>query len=96
MTKRQFAGGILTVFIVKHAVFVFLVVCSTSVFAGSIEQIPEEGGFSGRVNVGGGWVQVKSNTVVGSRFSNLSNDRIDSLLDDPDSETAIMPMIPWF
>ena len=93
MTKKQFIGRILIVSAIKQAALLLILVgCSAGAFAGSIEQIPEEGGFSGRVNVGASWLRVKSNTIAGSRFGDLSQDRIDSLYDDPDSETAIMPM----
>ncbi|MHC5086348.1 MAG: hypothetical protein ACYSN9_00870, partial [Planctomycetota bacterium] len=75
----------------KLLVFVILIGCTAGAFAGAIDPIPEEGGFSGRVNVGAGWLRVKSNTIAGSRFGDLSQDRIDSLFDEPDSESSFMP-----
>ena len=63
MTKKRFAGGILTMSVFKQAVFLMVLAgCSTSIFSAAIEPIPEEGGFSGRVNVGAGWIRVKTNT----------------------------------
>ena len=92
--KKSFIEWFQVVSVIKRvALLSILVGCSVGVWAGATEQIPEEGGFSGRVNVGASWLRVKSNTIAGSRFGDLSNDRIDSLFDDPDSETAIMPMI---
>ena len=65
MTKQQFIGRILIVSAIRQAALLLILVgCSAGAFAGSIEQIPEEGGFSGRVNVGAGWMRVKSNTIV--------------------------------
>jgi hypothetical protein len=79
--------------VVKQAVlFMILVGCSAGVFAASIDPIPEEGGFSGRVNVGASWLRVKSNMISGTKFGDLSNDRIDNLFDEPDSETNTTPV----
>ncbi|MHC4288604.1 MAG: DUF2860 family protein [Planctomycetota bacterium] len=74
-------------------ILLVLIICSMGVFAAAIEPIPEEDGFSGRVNVGASWLRVKSNTIAGTRFGDLSNDRIDSLFDEPDSETSIVPLL---
>jgi len=93
MTKKQFAGGIQILSVIKQAALLLILVgYSAGVFAGAIEQIPEEGGLSGRVNVGASWLRVKSNTIAGSRFGDLANDHIDSLDDDPDRKTSIMPL----
>lgn len=76
----------------RAALLLILVGCSASALSGSIEPIPEESGFSGRVSVGAGWLRVKSNTVAGTRFGDLSGNRINSLFGDPDSETVITPI----
>lgn len=92
-TKKRFTKRFQIVSAIKRvALLGILMACSTGIFAAAIEAIPEEGGFSGRVNVGASWLRVKSNTIAGSRFGDLSQDRIDSLFGEPGSETAITPM----
>lgn len=94
MAKQHYTERILTMSAAKKfLVFVILIGCSAGAFAAAIEPIPEEGGFSGRVNVGASWLRVKSNTIAGSRFGDLSQDRIDSLFDEPDSESSFMPLL---
>jgi hypothetical protein len=79
--------------VVKQTVLcTILIAYSAGVFAAAIDPIPEEGGFSGRVNVGANWLRVKSNTVAGTRFGDISSDRADSLFDEPDSESRVMPL----
>jgi hypothetical protein len=87
LTKR-----VLTLSVVKQtAVLMILIGCSAGVFAAAIDPIPEEGGFSGRVNVGANWLRVKSNTIASTPFADLSSDRIGNIFDEPDSETSITP-----
>jgi hypothetical protein len=79
--------------VVKQTVLsTILIACSASVFAAAIDPIPEEGGFSGRVNVGANWLRVKSNTIASTPFADLSSDRINNRFDEPDSETSITPL----
>jgi hypothetical protein len=92
MTGKQFVEKVLTMSTVKQVVvFMILIGCFAGAFAAAIDPIPEEGGFSGRVNVGASWLRVKSNMVSGSKFGDLSSDRINSIYDEPDSETNINP-----
>ncbi|MHC4834580.1 MAG: DUF2860 family protein [Planctomycetota bacterium] len=77
----------------QNLILLVLIICSMGVFAAAIDPIPEEGGLSGRVNVGAGWLRVKSNMFSGTTFGDLSSNRIDSLLDEPDSETNINPVL---
>ncbi|MEN8128261.1 MAG: DUF2860 family protein [Planctomycetota bacterium] len=94
MRTKHFSGRILTLSAIQSAaLLLFLVACTGGVFATAIEPIPEKDGFSGFFNIGGSWMQMKSNTIVGTRFGDLSKDRIDSLDDTPDSESLAMPMI---
>lgn len=74
-------------------VLMSLLCCSVSTIAGALSEIPEEDGFSGFINIGGGWMRMKSNTIAGTRFKNLSQDRIDSIFDSPDRESSMLPMI---
>ena len=93
MKKKHFTGRILTMSVVKQAVLsAILIACSAGVFAAAIDPIPEEGGFSGRVNVGANWMRVKTNMVANTPFADLSSDRIDNIFDEPDSETNVTPL----
>ena len=73
-------------------VFMILIGCFAGAFAAAIDPIPEEGGFSGRVNVGANWLRVKTNMAASTPFADLSSDRIDNIFDEPDSETNITPL----
>ena len=55
-----------------------------------VDPIPEESGFSGRLNVGGGWMQVKSNTIAGNSAFDFGNDIIDSLNASADSQSSAL------
>ena len=59
-------------------------------FGQTIDPIPEEEGLSGFVNFGGAWIQMKSNTVAGSRFGDT---RIDSIYKKSDSKSSALPII---
>jgi hypothetical protein len=69
-----------------------LLTCTAGLFAAAIDPIPEEGGFSGRVSVGASWLRVKTNMVSGTKFGDLSDDRINNIFDEPDSSTNINPL----
>lgn len=77
-----------------NGLFCFLVVTVFSIqpFAATLNPIPEEDGFSGFINIGGGLMRMKSNTIAGTRFEGLSNDRIDSIFDSPGSQNSALPM----
>ena len=93
MAGKHFTGKIRTMSVVKQAVLCMILVgCSAGVFAAAIDPIPEEGGFSGRVNVGVNWMRVKTNMVASTPFADLSSDRIGNRFDEPDSETSITPL----
>jgi Protein of unknown function (DUF2860) len=54
----------------------------------AIEPIPEESGFSGYLSVGAGYSHVKSNMISGNKLSNVGNRTVDSLADNPDSNSS--------
>ena len=54
----------------------------------AIEPIPEESGFSGYLTLGGGYSHVKSNMIAGNAFGSVGNRTVDSLTDDPDSNSS--------
>jgi len=94
MKKKHFVKRFQTLPMMKRTVLLFMLTgCSAGLFAGAIEPIPEEDGFSGYVNVGASWMRVKSNDVAGSRFGDLSSDRISSLYRKPDGENNVLPML---
>ncbi len=57
--------------------------------------IPDKSGFSGFINLGAGGVVVESNTLAGplSGGIELGKEKIDSLTDSPDDESALIPMV---
>ena len=56
----------------------------------ALDPIPQESGFSGFVRAGVGVLNYKSNMVAGNRFMDVGLETIDSLTDEPDSETTGM------
>ena len=64
-----------------------------STTAGAIEPIPEETGWSGFVLFGAGFTDVKSNTVVGNDIIDVGQDTISSILQSPQSDDTVHPVI---
>lgn len=56
----------------------------------AIDPIPAKPGFSGFVRVGGGILTYESNLVAGNFLMDVGQDTIDSLTDEPDSESTGM------
>jgi hypothetical protein len=93
MAQNHFTERTQAMSTVKNVVvFMILIGCFAGAFAAAIDPIPEEGGFSGRVNVGANWMRVKTNMAASTPFADLSSDRINNRLDAPDSETNITPL----
>ncbi len=65
----------------------------TSIPALAIEPIPKESGFSGFVNVGVGYLSLKSNMIAGTDLGDFGKRTIDSIFDSPDSESNALPLI---
>ena len=59
----------------------------------ALDPIPQESGFSGFVRAGAGVLKYKSNMVAGNKLMDVGLDTIDSLTDEPDSETTGMGMV---
>jgi hypothetical protein len=70
-----------------------LTVWGSTAFA--IERIPKESGSSGFVNIGGAYLDVKSNMVAGNSLADISEDSISSILDSPDSESDVIPLFSF-
>ena len=74
------------------AILSIILIGSAAALAAAIDPIPEEGGFSGRISVGAGWTRTKTNMAAKTPLTDLSSDRINSLFDEPDSESSAMPV----
>ncbi len=68
-----------------------LCVSATTAFA--IEPIPKESGFSGFVNAGAAYLDVKNNMIAGNDLGDVGKDTIDSIFDSPDSESDVIPVL---
>jgi len=73
----------------------FLVVILAGSPASALDPIPEQPGFSGYIQPGVGYLSIKSNTVAKILSFDLSNQRIDSLDDEPDSESTAFFTVPF-
>ena len=59
----------------------------------ALDPVPQESGFSGFVRAGGGVLNYKSNLVAGNKLMDVGKKTIDSLADEPDSDTTGMGMV---
>jgi len=70
-----------------------LTIWGSAAFA--IEPIPKESGSSGFVNIGGAYLDVKSNMVAGNSLADISKDSISSISDSPDYESDVIPLFSF-
>lgn len=63
--------------------------------AEALEPIPQEGGFSGYIRPGAGYMSVKSNMVASFLGADVSEKRADSLFDSPASKSSPLVLIPF-
>lgn len=68
---------------------------SISIQALAIEPIPNQSGFSGYIQPGVGYLNIKSNMVAEFAGFNLSKDSINSLSDEPNSESTGIVTLPF-
>jgi hypothetical protein len=59
----------------------------------ALTAIPRESGFSGSVIVGASYNWLKSNMVAGNDLGDVGRKRIDSIFDEPDSQSDVIPAI---
>ncbi len=59
----------------------------------AIEPIPQESGFSGFVNAGAAYLDVKNNMIAGNDLGDVGKDTIGSIFDSPDSESDVIPVL---
>lgn len=79
----------------KSLIGKLILACVLSIWgsaAFAIEPIPQESGFSGFMNIGGLYVDVKSNMIAGNDFADVGKKKINSIYKSPDSESDFMPM----
>jgi hypothetical protein len=60
---------------------------------GQLTAIPGESGFSGSVILGASYNWLKSNMIAGNDFGDVGRERIDSILDEPDAESDVVPAV---
>ena len=73
----------------------FILVCILSIWASAalaIEPIPKESGFTGFMNMGGVYLDVKSNLISGNDLGDVGQKTINSIYKSPGSETDFLPM----
>jgi opacity protein-like surface antigen len=61
----------------------------------ALDPIPKQSGFSGYIQPGAGYLSIKSNTVAKVLNFDLSDQRIDDLNDEPDSESTAIFTVPY-
>jgi len=79
----------------KHAVSLTLALgaCVTAPVAWSIEPIPQTPGWRGFVVLGGGYVDLKSNTVAGNNLIDIGQPVIDTVAQSPRSDDTFHPVV---
>jgi len=60
-----------------------------------LDPIPQQSGFSGFIQPGVGYMSIESNTVAKVLSFELSEKKIDSLDDEPDSKSTVVATIPY-
>jgi len=78
--------------IIGIVVAVFLAI---GIQALAIEPIPNQSGFNGFIQPGVGYLNIKSNMVAKFAGFDLSNDSINSLSDEPNSESTAIVTLPF-
>jgi hypothetical protein len=74
------------------AAIIIAFLCSPAV---AFERIPDESGFGGFVRLGGGGSWAKSNMIAGNDFGDVGKKQINSLTDDPRSESDAIPQFDF-
>jgi hypothetical protein len=82
-----------SVFVLMFAAGIIMALLCSPVAA--FEPIPNESGFDGFVRLGGGYSWVKSNMVAGTSFGDVSQKKINSIKDEPNSKSSGIPQFNW-
>jgi hypothetical protein len=80
------------IIIIGFAATVFLAIGFPAL---AIEPIPNQSGFSGYIQPGAGYLNIKSNMVAKVASFDLSNKKISSIFDEPDSESTALVSMPF-
>lgn len=74
----------------KHIKMTLLIIMmlGTASVAYALDPIPDKGGFSGFVRLGFGVLSYESNLVAGNRFMDIGNETVNSLYEEPESDTS--------
>jgi hypothetical protein len=67
------------------------VLCIWASTAFAIQPIPQESGFSGFINAGAVYLDIKSNMISGIKGWEVGKQGVDSIHDKPDSESEVLP-----
>jgi len=67
---------------------ILMLICGPAL---AFEPIPNESGFSGYVRAGVGYVRVSSNMIAGNNLGDVGQRKINSLKDNPNSESDVIP-----
>jgi hypothetical protein len=60
---------------------------------GVVRPVPEESGFSGYLNIGAAYLEVKTNMISGNKLVTVGDDTIDSIFDSPDTQYNTIPIL---
>lgn len=79
----------------KHFSILYTLLASLTMSSSlmAVQKIPEEGGIGGSVLLGVASTSLTSNLITGSDLADLGKERIDSLEESPDSESAVSGLI---
>ena len=73
-------------------IFLACILCIWASAAFGFEPIPKESGFTGFMNIGGIYLDVKSNMITGNKIADIGKKAINSIYKSPRSETDFLPM----
>ncbi len=72
-----------------------VIVLSTAGSAMAIEPLPKKKGWSGFVLLGGGFMNVKSNTIAGNQIIDIGDETIGGIFNSPGFDSKAVPTISF-
>jgi hypothetical protein len=72
---------------IKMTVMIVVMLCAVGA-AYALDKVPDESGFSGFVRFGVGVMSYESNTVAGNRLLDIGDETVNSLYEEPESDTS--------
>lgn len=79
----------------RHAASLLLVLVALSLPALALEPVPREGGFSGFVSAGYGYMSIEHSLVAGNKAVEFDNATIESLGESPESDGLGLPSLAF-